>query len=260
MPDRTEYPAKLVGRDEASDIAVLKIDAGKTLPFVKLGDSTKTRVGDWVMAIGNPLGLGGTVTSGIVSALYRNVGQGGVDTGGAYDRFIQTDAAINQGNSGGPMFNLNGEVIGINTAILSGQASAANIGIGFAIPINIVRQLLPQLREGKVSHGRIGVQITDVRSEAAEAFGLENRDGAVVTTVESGGPADDAGLEPGDVIVDYNGQLIKSTNELVQIVLRTKPGTIVPLTINVARSLEVVIPMLASVVPALFCHCVRSAV
>lgn len=223
------YDAETIGRDPLTDSALIKLTEmpDEPLHVAKFGNSDQMQEGDWVMAIGNPFNLAHTVTVGVISAIGRPFPV----AEGRFQQVLQTDAAINPGNSGGPLLNLRGEVIGINTAILSGQASAANIGIGFAIPINIVQQLLPQLREGKVSHGRIGVQITDVRSEAAEAFGLENRDGAVVTTVEPGGPADDAGLEPGDVIVDYNGQLIKSTNELVQMVLRTKPGTIVPLTI-----------------------------
>ena len=229
------YDAETIGRDPLTDSALIKLTEmpDKPLHVAKFGNSDQMQEGDWVMAIGNPFNLAHTVTVGVISAIGRPFPV----AEGRFQQVLQTDAAINPGNSGGPLLNLRGEVIGINTAILSGQTSAANIGIGFAIPINIVQQLLPQLREGKVSHGRIGVQITDVRSEAAQAFGLENRNGAVVTTVEPGGPADDAGLEPGDVIVDYNGQLIKSTNELVQMVLRTNPGTIVPLTIvrNKAR-------------------------
>ena len=232
MPDRTEYPAKLVGRDEASDIAVLKIDAGKTLPFVKLGDSTKTRVGDWVMAIGNPLGLGGTVTSGIVSALYRNVGQGGVDTGGAYDRFIQTDAAINQGNSGGPMFNLNGEVIGINRAILS--PTGGSVGLGFATPSEVAAPIIAQLKEGKeVEHGYLGIQFQPLSEDfAASIRGIDNKnEGAFVQSVVPGASADKGGVEAGDVITAINGQQVTRDNTLAYIVANIPVGRTVPVDV-----------------------------
>ncbi len=223
------YDAEVVGRDPLTDSALIRLtdQPDEPLPEARFGDSDQMQAGDWVMAIGNPFNLAHTVTVGVISA----VGRPFPIAAGRFQQVLQTDAAINPGNSGGPLLNLRGEVIGINTAILSGQASPSNLGIGFAVPINVVRQLLPQLREGKVSHGRIGVQITAVRPEAIEAFGLENRNGAVITTVESGGPADDAGLEPGDVIVEYDGQPVTSTGELVQMVLRTAPGTTLPLAV-----------------------------
>ena len=232
MPDRTEYPATLVGRDEASDIAVLKIDADGSLPFVKLGDSTKTRVGDWVMAIGNPLGLGGTVTSGIVSALYRNVGQGGVDTGGAYDRFIQTDASINQGNSGGPMFNLNGEVIGINRAILS--PTGGSVGLGFATPSEVAAPIINQLKTGQtVEHGYLGIQFRPLTEDlAASLSGIENKnDGAFVESVVPGASAEKGGVEPGDVITRINGQPVTRDNTLAYIVANIPVGNTVPVEV-----------------------------
>ena len=232
MPDRTEYPATLVGRDEASDIAVLKINAKGTLPYVKLGDSTKTRVGDWVMAIGNPLGLGGTVTSGIVSALYRNVGQQGVDTGGAYDRFIQTDASINQGNSGGPMFNLNGEVIGINRAILS--PTGGSVGLGFATPSEVAAPIINALKEGKtVEHGYLGIQFQPLSEDLAASLpGVTNKnDGAFVQSVVPGASAAKGGVEAGDVITRIDGQAVTRDNTLAYIVANIPVGKTVPVEV-----------------------------
>ncbi len=232
MPDRTEYPATLVGRDEASDIAVLKIDAKNALPFVKLGDSTKARVGDWVMAIGNPLGLGGTVTSGIVSALYRNVGQGGVDTGGAYDRFIQTDAAINQGNSGGPMFNLSGEVIGINRAILS--PTGGSVGLGFATPSEVAAPIINALKTGKtVEHGYLGIQFQPLSDDLAASIpGIADKNsGAFVQSVVPGASAEKGGVEAGDVITKINNQAVTRDNTLAYIVANITVGDTVPVEV-----------------------------
>jgi serine protease Do len=232
MPDRTEYDATLVGRDSDSDIAVLKINAKGALPFVKLGDSTKARVGDWVVAIGNPLGLGGTVTSGIVSALYRNVGQGGVDTGGAYDRFIQTDAAINQGNSGGPLFNLNGEVIGINRAILS--PTGGSVGLGFATPSEVAAPIINALKSGeKIERGYLGIQFQPLSEDlAASIAGVPDKNsGAFVQSVVPGAAAAKAGIQPGDVITKINGQDINLDNTLAYVVANIPVGQTVPVEV-----------------------------
>ena len=197
LPDRTEYEAKLVGTDARSDLAVLKITASKPLPFVKFGDSTRSRVGDWVVAIGNPFGIGSTVTAGIISALHRN-------TGGA-DRFIQTDASINQGNSGGPMFDMNGNVIGINSQILS--PTGGNVGIGFAIPSEEAIPVIETLRKGQsVKRGYLGIQISPLSEDVADSLGLPKNRGEFVQGVEPGGAAEKAGIKAGDVIVRVNNQ------------------------------------------------------
>lgn len=221
LPDRKEYEAKLVGRDVASDLAVLKINA-KNLPFVKFGDSTRTRVGDWVVAIGNPFGLGSTVTAGIVSALHRNTGQGG-----AYDRFIQTDASINQGNSGGPMFDLNGAVIGINSQILS--PSGGNVGIGFAIPAETALPIIEKLKQGSsIKRGYLGVGIGPMSEDLAESLGLPKNRGEFIGQVVPGEAADKAGIKAGDVVVKVNGQDVTPDNTLSYIVANLAPGTRVP--------------------------------
>ncbi len=213
--DEQDYEAKVVGRDAKTDIAVIKITAKTQLPSASLGDSDRLEVGEWVMAIGNPFGLDGTVTSGIVSAMGRhNITQG------PYDNFIQTDASINPGNSGGPLINSRGEVIGINTAIFS--RSGGNIGIGFAIPINLVKELLPQLRgKGKVTRGYLGVLIQKVTPEIAESLGLEKAYGALVANVSKGGPAEKAGVKVGDVITEFDGIAVKDSGDLPLIVART---------------------------------------
>jgi serine protease Do len=223
------YDARIVGRDVLTDSALIELTEkpNRDLPVAKFGDSSQMQPGDWVMAIGNPFGLAHTVTVGIISAIGRPF----YPVEGRQLEMIQTDAAINPGNSGGPLLNIRGEVIGINTAIYSDPARAANIGIGFAVPINTVRELLPQLRTGKVTRGRIGVQIQPVRREAVEQFGLKERAGAVVSSVERGGPADRAGLKPGDVIIEFDGRPVKTTEDLVQMVVRTKPGTRVPVKV-----------------------------
>jgi serine protease Do len=213
--DEQDYEAKVIGRDPKTDIAVIKINVKTNLAAASLGDSDRLEVGEWVMAIGNPFGLDGTVTSGIVSAKGRhNITQG------PYDNFIQTDASINPGNSGGPLINLRGEVIGINTAIFS--RSGGNIGIGFAIPINLVKELLPQLRgKGKVTRGYLGVLIQKVTPEIAESLGMEKGYGALVANVSKDGPADKAGVKVGDVIVEFDGNPVKDSGDLPIIVART---------------------------------------
>jgi len=221
LPDRKEYKATLVGRDVASDLALLKIEA-RNLPFVEFGDSTRTRVGDWVIAIGNPFGLGGTVTAGIVSALHRNIG-----LGGAYDRYIQTDASINQGNSGGPMFDLNGNVIGINTAIFS--PTGGNVGIGFAIPAEEAKPVIDALKKGgKISRGYLGVGIQPMTDEIATALNLPKNRGEIVARVEPGQAAARAGIQQGDVIVRVNNQDVTPDNTLSYIVANLPVGSRVP--------------------------------
>jgi len=212
--DELEYEAKVVGRDPKTDIAIIKINAKINLPTASLGDSDGLEVGEWVVAIGNPFGLDSTVTSGIVSAKGRHIGQG------PYDNFIQTDASINPGNSGGPLINLRGEVVGINTAIFS--RTGGNMGIGFAIPINLVKELLPQLRgKGKVTRGYLGVLIQKVTPEIAESLGVEKPQGALVANVSKDGPADKAGVKVGDVIVEFDGKEVKESGDLPIVVART---------------------------------------
>lgn len=223
LPDRREFKARLVGRDLASDLAVLKIDAGSNLPFVQFGDSTHARVGDWVLAIGNPFGLGGTVTSGIVSAVHRNTGQGG-----AYDRYLQTDASINMGNSGGPMFDLNGNVIGINTAIFS--PSGGNVGIGFAIPAEQAKPVVDALMKGgRVKRGYLGVQIQQIDASMADALGLEKNRGEMIASVEPGGGAEKAGIRQGDVIVAVNNQPVSPDTTLSYLVSNAPIGSRIPI-------------------------------
>lgn len=217
LADDREFEARVVGRDAKTDLAVIRIDAKNSLPTATLGDSDRLEVGEWVLAIGNPFGLDHSVTSGIVSAKGRVIGAG------PYDNFIQTDASINPGNSGGPLINLRGEVVGINTAIFS--RSGGNIGIGFAIPINLVKELLPQLRgKGKVVRGFLGVHIQRVSPEIAESLGLDKARGALVASVTEGGPAEKAGVKVGDVIVEFDGTKIRESNELPLIVARTPVG------------------------------------
>ncbi len=220
LADGKTYDAMVVGKDQKSDIAVIKIDAGRELPAVALGDSDRLEVGEWVMAIGNPFGLDHTVTSGIVSAKGRNIGSG------PYDNFIQTDASINPGNSGGPLINLRGEVVGINTAIFS--QSGGNIGIGFAIPTNSVKELLPQLRgTGKVVRGYLGTSVQKVTPEIAESLGLKQARGALVAEVLKGSPAERAGVKLGDIIVEFDHKDIKESADLPIQVARVAPGTTV---------------------------------
>ncbi|MES2272559.1 MAG: Do family serine endopeptidase [Pseudomonadota bacterium] len=221
LTNREEYTAKLVGRDVASDLAVLKIEPKKPLPFVKFGDSTKARVGDWVIAIGNPFGLGGTVTAGIISAVHRN-------TGGGSDRFLQTDASINQGNSGGPMFDMNGNVIGINSQILS--PSGGNVGIGFSIPSEQAVPVIETLRKGQsVKRGYLGVQITPLSEDIADSLGLAKNRGEFIQGVEPGQGAEKAGIKAGDVIVKVNNREVTPDETLSFIVANLPIGSRVPI-------------------------------
>jgi serine protease Do len=217
LTDRREFKAKVIGSDPQSDVAVLKIDAGN-LPTVKMGDSNAVRVGEWVVAIGSPYGFENTVTSGIVSATSRSLPDG------TYVPFIQTDAAVNPGNSGGPLFNMKGEVIGINSQIYS--RSGGYQGLSFAVPINVASNVEDQLvRTGKVSRGRIGVTIQEVNQSLAKSFGLKEPTGALVSSVEKDGPAAKAGVEPGDVILKVNGKQISRSNDLPLLVANLKPDS-----------------------------------
>ncbi len=212
--DGTKLDAELIGRDEKTDLAVLRVKPVKPITAVDFGDSDRIRVGDWVMAIGNPFGLGGTVTVGIVSARNRDINSG------PYDNYIQTDAAINRGNSGGPLFDMNGKVVGVNTAIIS--PTGGSIGIGFAVPAEIARRVVDQLVEfGETRRGWLGVNIQQVTDELAESLGIGTARGALVAGVTEGGPAEAAGLRPGDVIVTFDGQAIAQMRELPRIVANT---------------------------------------
>jgi len=222
LSDRTEYEAEVIGRDEASDLALLKVNPNRPLPFVRFGDSTTVRVGEWVVAIGNPFGLGGTVTAGIVSALHRNIGAG------AYDRYIQTDASINSGNSGGPMFDLQGNVIGINTALIS--PTGGNVGIGFAIPAEQARPVIEALRRGeRVRRGYIGVSLQTIDEGVAAALGVERNRGELIRSVTPGGPADRGGVQQGDVVISVAGQPVTPDQTLAYLVSRQAIGTRIPL-------------------------------
>jgi len=224
LSDRTEYEAEVVGRDQVADIAVLKINPTRPLPFVRFGDSTQVRVGDWIVAIGNPFGLGGTVTAGIVSAVHRNI------NAGLYDRYIQTDASINSGNSGGPMFDLNGNVIGINTALIS--PTGGNVGIGFAIPAEQIRPVVDSLRRGeRVRRGYIGVGLQDIDESVAAALGIERNRGELIRAVTPGGPADRAGVRQGDVVISVAGQPVTPDSTLAYLVSRQGIGSRIPLEV-----------------------------
>ena len=224
-----EFEAKIVGRDPLTDSALIQLlkKPATVLQQVKFGDSEQMQPGDFVVAIGNPFNMNHTVTVGVISALGRPfpvAPQRSVN-------MLQTDAAINPGNSGGPLLNVRGEVVGINTAILSDRTQASNMGIGFAVPINLVREIVPQLRAGKVTRGMIGVSIAPVDAEAFEDYGLTSRSGAMVSTVSPSGPAARAGVKPLDVIVEFNGKPVKNRDQLVDMVTRTKPGTTVPMKV-----------------------------
>jgi serine protease Do len=220
LQDGTTLNAKVVGTDPVGDLAVLKVDAGHPLPFVPFGDSSKAHVGDWVISVGNPFGLGGTVTAGIVSASGRDVPS---EEHSAYVDYLQVDAPINQGNSGGPTFNEDGQVIGINTAIYS--PSGGSVGIGFAIPSNIAKPIVLELeKSGKVTRGWLGVQMQAITPDMEDALSLNSTNGVVVADVQANGPAAKAGLKSGDVIVGFGDQAIKSTHELALAVANTKPG------------------------------------
>ncbi|MFA7269310.1 MAG: DegQ family serine endoprotease [Sterolibacterium sp.] len=223
LTDKREFKAKVVGLDKLSDVAVLKIDANN-LPTVKVGDPQQSRVGEWVVAIGSPFGFENSVTAGIVSAKSRTLPDEG------YVPFLQTDVAINPGNSGGPLFNMNGEVIGINSQIYS--RSGGYQGLSFAIPIDVAMKVERQLIEhGKVSRGRLGVMIQEVNQDLADSFGLDKPAGALVSSVEKGGPAEKAGIEPGDVILKFNGKAIARSAELPPLVTELAPGTAATLVI-----------------------------
>jgi serine protease Do len=224
LQDNTTLKAEIIGRDESGDIALLKVKSDKPLPTVDFGDSTQSRVGDWVLAIGNPFGLGGTVTAGIVSARGRDIHQG------QYDDFIQTDAAINRGNSGGPLFNMDGQVIGINTAIFS--PSGGSIGIGFSIPSNMAKNIVAQLKEyGHPRRGWLGVKIQQVTPDIAESLGLKDPSGAMIAGITDGGPADKAKLRAGDVILKFDGQDVKEMHNLPRIVADAEVGKQVPVVL-----------------------------
>ena len=223
MPDGTEYPAELVGRDAASDLAVLKISRSKAFPFVQFGDSRRARVGDWVIAIGNPFGLGGTVTAGIISAVYRNTG-----SGGAYDRYLQTDASINRGNSGGPMFDMQGNVIGVNNAILS--PTGGSVGIGFAIPAETAEPIIHKLMKGQtIERGYLGIRIQPLNEDLADSLGIPHNRGEFVQAVEPGGAAEKAGLKAGDVVLSVDGNQVTPDQTLSFLVANIAPGTRVPI-------------------------------
>lgn len=233
MVDGTEYEAEVVGSDTASDLAVLKINRPEAFSFVQFGDSTQARVGDWVIAIGNPFGLGSTVTSGIVSAVYRNIGSG------AYGRYIQTDAAINRGNSGGPMFDLNGDVIGINNAIYS--PSGGSVGIGFAIPAEIAAPIVERLRDGKtIERGYLGVRISQIDDVLAESLGVAENRGEFIQGVEPGGAAAKAGIQAGDVILRIDGKEVTPEQTLSFIVANVTPGSRIPVELVRRRERQTV--------------------
>ena len=222
------YQAEILGRDPLTDSALLELTEIPTdleLAVANFGDSSQMAPGDWVMAIGNPFGFGHTVTVGVISAIGRPF----TSIPGRSQNVLQTDAAINPGNSGGPLLNIRGEVVGINTAIVSDRQS--NVGIGFAIPSNTVRELLSELRRGKVTRGRIGVQIMNVARESFEDLGLSERMGAIVSSVQEGGPADAANMQPGDVILRYDGNRVENTEDLQSKVVATRPGTTVPVIV-----------------------------
>jgi serine protease Do len=233
--DDTSYAAELIGRDMKTDLALLKIEGDKPVPAVTFADSDHVRVGDWIIAIGNPFGLGSTVTAGIVSARSRDI------RAGPYDDFLQVDAPINRGNSGGPSFNLDGEVIGINTAIFS--PSGGNVGIGFAIPSNLALPVIESLKEdGRVRRGWLGVRIQTVTDEIAESLGLEHSNGALVASVTPDGPAEDADIQPGDVVLEFDGKPIDRMRGLPRIVAETPIGKAVEVEIwrrGERRSVEV---------------------
>jgi serine protease Do len=223
LTDKREFKAKVIGADKRTDVALLKIEA-TGLPAVKVGDSEKLRVGEWVLAIGSPFGFENTVTAGIVSAKGRSLPQEN------YVPFIQTDVAINPGNSGGPLFNLKGEVVGINSQIYS--RTGGFMGLSFAIPIDVAMDVTNQLRTtGRVSRGRIGVVIQEVTKELAESFGLPKAAGALVNSVDKGTPADKAGIEASDVILKFDGKPIESSQDLPRIVAQTRPGSKVPVQV-----------------------------
>ena len=237
----TTFPAELIGTDEKTDLALLKMETDRQLPVVELGDSDAARIGQWVIAIGNPFGLNSSVTAGIISARNRDI------QSGDYDEFIQTDAAINQGNSGGPLFNMAGEVIGVNSAIYT--PTGGSVGIGFAIPSNVARNVIDQLKaSGHVSRGWLGVRIQNVGADIAASLGLDEARGALVSGVTEGGPAEDAGIQEGDVIVSFDGRDVTDDRALPRIVAETPAGSTVDVEIirrGQSRTLQVMVALLA---------------
>lgn len=242
LDDGTELDAKLIGKDSRTDLAVLKVEANREFTYVNFADDNKVRVGDWVVAVGNPFGLGGSVTAGIISARGRDIGSG------PYDDYIQIDAAVNRGNSGGPAFNLEGEVIGINTAIFS--PSGGNVGIAFAIPATVARDVVKNLMEdGKVERGWLGVQIQPVNKDIAESLGLSEPQGALVVAPQDGSPGGKAGIKEGDVITALNGEPIKDARDLARKVAAIVPDTKVEIAIwrdGKAQDVEVTLGNLTS--------------
>jgi serine protease Do len=221
LTDRREFTAKVVGIDQRTDVAVIKIDAKGTLPIVRIGNPASLKAGEWVLAIGSPFGFENSATAGIVSAIGRSLPG---EDGNGYVPFIQTDVPVNPGNSGGPLFNMQGEVVGINSQIFS--RTGGYMGLSFAIPIDVAMDVREQLiKTGHVTRGRIGVTIQDVNAQLAESFGLDRPRGALVSSVQSGSPGEKAGLQPGDVIVGVNGHAIERSAELPGIIARVKPGT-----------------------------------
>lgn len=237
LTDNTKYKAKIIGRDKKTDLALLKIEPKKDLPFVPMGDSDAMRVGDWVIAIGNPFGLGGSVTQGIISARQRSI------NAGPFDDFLQTDAPINRGNSGGPLFNMKGEVIGINTAIFS--PSGGSIGIGFAIPTELAKPVIEQLKQfGRTHRGWLGVKIQEVSEDVADSIGLKKAAGALILEVAKDSPADKAGIKPGDVVTSFNGKEVIEMRHLPRMVAEAKIGKSVPATIwrsGASKNIEIAV-------------------
>ncbi|MCK5934148.1 serine protease Do [Fulvimarina manganoxydans] len=236
MDDGTEYDAKLIGTDERTDLALLKVDAPNTkFTYVEFGDDNAARVGDWVVAVGNPFGLGGSVTAGIISARGRDIGAG------PYDDFLQIDAAVNRGNSGGPAFGLDGKVIGVNTAIFS--PSGGNVGIAFAIPASVAKDVVASLRQdGTVERGWLGVQIGQVTEDIAEAVGLSEAEGAIVTMPDNETPASKAGIQTGDVITAVDGETVTGPRELARKIANYRPGSTVEITVwrdNASKTVDV---------------------
>lgn len=225
LHDKREFEARIVGRDLRTDVAVIKIAATGTLPTIKVGDSDNLEVGEWVMAVGNPFGLDNSVSSGIVSAKGRHIGE-------AYDRLIQTDAPLNPGSSGGPLVNLDGQVVGVNKAIVS-QMGGGSIGISFATPINLVKEILPQLQtNGKVTRGWAGVAVQEITPVLADTLGLGKTTGALVAGIAKGGPADRSGIKVGDVITEYDGKKVTDALDLPLLIARSPIAKQVPVTIH----------------------------
>lgn len=232
LSDGTTLSAELVGRDAATDLALLKISSDHELQYVDFGNSDTAEVGNWVIAIGNPFGLGGTVTAGIVSARDRNINVG------QYDDFIQTDAAINKGNSGGPLFNLKGEVIGVNTAIYS-PSGGGSVGVGFSVPSNLTRQIVAQLMDkGIVERGWLGVRVQGVTQDIARSYGQNDASGAIVTSLTEDSPAAKAGLKVGDLIISFNGEKVDETRDLSRIVAASPIGEPLPVTFKRKKSAQ----------------------